>query len=321
MPKELSEAAKTEKDKPYNRPVELYQIFLETTTLYIAAGNFGDIEFFDEEGNSQTYENIGISRSDISKNEELKADTVNVSIDNVNREMSAYLQHDDFRGNKLKIMKVFLDADKEVESIAIFGRAGYQETVESYENYGLENAGNEIYMFEGVMDEPSVTEYQIDLSAVGPIDIADKEIPRRKYYLDCSWEFGDEETCGVEISEANNTQITGTVDSVEGDEQTQLYISEVDGDDEHYWAYGYIEINGHHRHIKDSGTDTSGGYIIIDMPFFEDVAGESCIITAGCDKTLDLEDEGVDYNHGCKFWNNEQFFGGFLSIPDARDVS
>ena len=320
--RELTDATKNEKNKSYNRPVELYQIFLEEEILYLANYN-QDIEFFDEDGNEQTYSAYGISRGDISTNQELKSNEVTVEIDNVSREMSMYLANYEFRGKKIRIMKVFLDADKEVEAIAIFGRAGYMETIESFEGQGLENYGNGIIMFEGVMDEPAVDEMSITLNVIENIDVSEQDIPRRKYYFNCPWEFGDPGTCGVDISEENNTKVTGQVDSVETEQKTKLMLSEIDGDGEHYWSYGYIEINNQFRFVKDSGNDNGSGYIIIDMPFFVDVTGEDYELVAGCDKTRGIEtEEGEEEvkDHGCSFWDNLEFYGGFVSIAEAEDV-
>jgi len=295
----LTDAAENEKNKSYNRPIELYQIFLDGETLYLA--NYKkNIEFYDEEGNEQTYEAAALSRGDISTSQELSANQVEVQIDNVARDMSAYLESYNFRGRKMRILKVFLDDDLEV--------GDFEDRIE---------------MFEGVMDETAIDQKTLTVEVITQIDIADHQIPRRKYYLDCGFEFGDPDTCGVEISKENDTKVTGQVDSVKEDNKTKLYISEITDDDDNYWAYGYIEVLGETRFIQRNGTEDGTGYIILDMPFFIDVTGEDFEIIAGCDKTFDLEDKdnGDEYNHGCAFWNNKEYFGGFLSIPEARDVS
>jgi len=282
LPRTLSADVENEKNKEYNRPVELYQIFLDESILYLA--NYDqDIEFFDEDGNAQTYEAAALSRDDIKISSDLQSNKMTVRIDNVARDMSAYLAYNDFRGKKLRLLKVFLDE------------------LNSYDDATL--------LFEGEMDEPAVDEYELSLTVTQNIDINDKSIPSRTFSLRCDFEFGSEE-CGV-----TKPTISGVVDSVEN--YKKLYLSEVNGDEANRWAYGHIEVDDEYREIVSSGD----GFVNIDMPFSEDPTGKSYNLEAGCDKTYSVEDgSNTEVNHGCSYWNNTSRFGGFLSIPEAQEV-
>ena len=271
--RELTDKLKTQKNKEYNRPIELYQIFLGEETLYLTPFN-EDIEFYDEDGNEVTYKSRGMSRSSIETSVEQRSNQVNISIDNVSREMGSYLAHYDLRNKIIAIWQVFVDE--------------------------LDDPGHYIPLFYGIMDEPSVDEQKIEFTAYSRIDMYDSQVPARKFTATCPWRFGDE-NCGVEVPTKS-----GTVDSVS--DFTKLYLSEIVGDDDHYWAYGNITVNGETRYIVDSGD----GWVEIRIPFFSDPEGEEYELEAGCDKTM-------GENNGCKNWDNEEFFGGFLSIPDDRE--
>ena len=281
MPRYLSDDVQKQKDKEYNRPVELLQIFLDEYTLYLA--NYPeDIDFFDEKGSAQTYDAAAFSRSKIKISSDLQSNKMTVRLDNVARDMSSYLAYNEFRGQKLRLLKVFLDE--------------------------LNDYGDGIKIFEGVMDEPSVNEYQLSFKVIQNIDLNDKNIPARTFSLRCDFEFGSEE-CGVD-----KPKKSGIVDSVEN--YTKLYISEVTGDEDNRWAYGHIEIDNEYREVISSGD----GFVNIDMPFQEDPTGKIYNLEAGCDKTYSIEDSGTEYNHGCSYWNNTDRFGGFLSIPEVQEV-
>jgi len=281
MARNTSQAVKDESKQEFNKPVELYQVFLDEETLYLT-NSPQDVDFFDEDGTPQTYLSIGIDRSDIHTTLEQQSNRVTITIDNVNREFSARLAHQEFRNKQVAIWKVF---------------KGH-----------LESFANRVELFAGVMDDPSVDEQQVELTAYSRIDMYDARIPARKYGTNCPWRFGDPETCGVTPPTAS-----GTVDSVS--DFTTLYLSELTGHDDHYWAYGFITVDGESRFVVDSGD----GWVRIRIPFFSDPTGENYQLKAGCDKTFGAEDEGQnEINHGCKFWNNTEFFGGFLFIPDDR---
>ncbi|MCF8002446.1 MAG: hypothetical protein K9K76_11410, partial [Halanaerobiales bacterium] len=65
MPKDINSVIETLKDNPENMPFEIYQIYLDEETLYLACFP-EDIQFFDENGNPQTYYAAALSRQAVS---------------------------------------------------------------------------------------------------------------------------------------------------------------------------------------------------------------------------------------------------------------
>jgi hypothetical protein len=277
MPRTLTPELFAEKEKEFNCPVEIYQVYLDEQTLYFAMCP-KNIEFFDEQGNSATYYAADLSRAAVKTNIETKVDQTEVQISNVNREMSAYIANTDFQGRRLVIWKVFLGC--------------------------LDDPNNYVVIFDGIMDEPRVDQYTVAVTVVSKLDTLDRELPGRTYEVQCSWPsgFGGEE-CGKVIAPKN-----GTVDSVSVDRMTiyDAVLTEVAG----YWKFGMITIGKESRVVTESGT----GCVRVEYPFYIEVpAGTEYILEAGCDK-------GFDTAHGCQYWNNTNYYGGFLSIPRIRDV-
>lgn len=277
MPRTLSPDVWAEKLKEENCPVELYQVYLDEETIYLAMCPH-DIDFFDAHGNPVTYRGADLQRSAVKTNIETRVDQVEVQIDNVTREMSAYIAHTDFQGRRLVIWKVFLDC--------------------------LDDPNNYVVIFDGIMDEPRVDQYSMAVTVVSKLDTLDIELPARTYEVQCSWPsgFGGPE-CGKVIPPKE-----GTVDSVSEDRMT-IYDAAIT-EEANYWAYGAITIGKEMRVVTESGA----GYVKVEYPFYIDIpAGTPYKLEAGCDK-------GYDTPHGCQYWNNTQYYGGFLSIPRIRDV-
>jgi phage-related protein len=299
MPRTLSEDMIDQKNEEYNRPVELYQIFLDEGTLYLAMYS-KDIEFFDENGNPQTYTAAALQRDPVNTNTDTKVDTTRVTIDNVNKEMSSYIAHNEFVGRRIRILKVFLDADKTVTTISIIGRAEFDQLLDNFEGVGLRYYENHIVIFDGYMDEPKINQYSMSVSVVSKLDTLDKRLPGRTFQVKCNWVFGGEE-CGVSVPTKS-----GNIDSISG-----ITINDTDITEESdYWKHGTITVGNESRIITGSGS----GYVEVEYPFSTDVgAGDSYDMKAGCDKSYNS-------GHGCSFWNNTQFYGGFLSIPKIKDI-
>ena len=276
MPRTLSLDVLAEKDKSYNRPIELYRIYLDEATLYLAMYP-KDIDFFDEQGNPQTYYAAALERSAVETNIDTKIDQCKVTIDNVTREMSAYIAATEFVGRRMQIFKVLLDAN-------------------------MTNPNNKIIVFDGIMDSPKINQYQMAVTVVSKLDKLDRKLPARTYCTNCPWIFGGEE-CGV-----TKPTITGVIDSIGVNYLTinSASITGVAG----YWNFGEITISKETRQIEDSGP----GYVTVEYPFSTDVeVGGSYTIVAGCDKSYDA-------GHGCTFWSNTDFYGGFLAIPKIRNI-
>lgn len=273
MARETTPNINQEKAKEYNRPAELFQLFLKGQTLYLT--NYEqDVEFFDQNGNAQTYSSIGLRRSNIEHHIEGRANQVTLRLDNVDQTFSSFFEYDDFRNRKMVIWQVFLD------------KLNFPDKVEK---------------FVGYMDAPAIDEKEISVVAYSILDIYDKRLPARLYGVECPWAFGDPETCGV-----NPPEQAGIVNSVSGDFLT-LYLSEIAGSEDDYWAFGYIIIGDEGRKVMESGD----GWVKVRLPFMSSPEGESYLLKAGCDKSI-----GEDF--GCERWDNLEFYGGFLSVPETR---
>ena len=373
----LSADALGQKEQLYNRPVELLRVFLDEETLYFAQFH-QDLEFFDEQGNPQTYRAFNWSRGKINTNVDTKINSVDVSIANVSKEMASYVANTDFQGRRLQVLKVFLDADREIQNLTMTELGAFTQVADDVEFAGLEYEENAIIMFDGTMSAPSVNEQEISIKVTDRLDTLDKQLPRRTFSTQCNWQFGSEE-CGVAVPTKSST-----IDSISSDYLTinDDAITESIG----YWEHGNITIANETRLIEESGT----GYIKVSYPFPADVsAGDNYSLEAGCDKSIGngyktgtvesisgnkLEDskitEGAGYwaggevkvgneqmkiiesgtgyikaennfanasaeddyrieaeidpskniAHGCLFWDNFQFFGGFKNVPKVEDV-
>ena len=275
MPKDINSVIQTLKDNPENMPFEIYQIYLDEATLYMACYP-EDVQFFDENGNPQTYYAAALSRQSVNTKTDTEVDTTTVSIDNVSQEMSAYIAATEFVGRKIVIWKVF------------------HEDLSSADNY--------VPIFAGYMDEPKISQYSMSVTVVSSLDTLDKQLPGRTFQTNCNWQFGSTE-CGVTVPTKS-----GTIDSISSDHMTINDLDITEASD--YWKYGSITIDNKTRVIKESGS----GYVIVEYPFSTNVvAGDSYDMEAGCDKSYDS-------GHGCIFWNNTQYYGGFLSIPKIKDI-
>lgn len=298
MPRTLSPDVLEQKDKEFNRPVELYQIFLDEETLYFAMFP-EDIEFFDEDGNQQTYYAAAISRDPVSRNNETNPDSTTITFDNVARNFSAYIANTEFVGREVSVWKVFLDADRNVISLAIPGiESSNQEILQ--EGAGLDYRENFIPIFShGIIDSVSINEQNLTAQVVSNLDILRINRPKGKYQVNCRFEFGGP-GCKKDVPVK-----TGTVDSIDGTIINDSAITE----DADYWKHGIIEIGKEKRKIVSSGN----GYVEVEYSFLNSAAGDSYEIEADCDYSY-------DGGHGCTFWNNTSNYGGFLEIPKIRNI-
>jgi hypothetical protein len=120
MPKILSSPFLTEAGKYANRPVELYQFYLDEQTLYFAA-HPTNIHFYNESGNETTYYAWGLSRSAVKTDTSSQIDEVTIYLDNVTLDMSAIIGHTNLVGRRAVVWKVFRMVPVEVEEILIEG--------------------------------------------------------------------------------------------------------------------------------------------------------------------------------------------------------
>jgi len=318
MPRTISEAVEAEKDKDFNRPFELYQLFLPEETLYLAMFPY-DVEFYDEGGAEQTYSAAALSRRPIKHTSDLEVDRMRIQIDNVSREWSAYAGATELQDTKIVVWKVFLDRqpssnntwsdvfdendawndvfDENEVWLSIFG-------IDIYEYVVIGNYEDHIPLFTGYVDSFTMSEKSISFEVTSKLNTLDKRLPGRVYQLQCPWVFGDAATCGVSVP----TQ-TGTIADIKDAGMTLVLDSITD----EHWLFGAIIINGTFRTID--GVDVGDDEIELNFPVPTDIeVGDDYELEAGCSKVKD------DSNHGCDYWDNREFFGGFPEMPKIRNT-
>lgn len=297
MPRTITEAVRLEKNKDYNRPIELFQIFLDDYydrdlqqwvlgTLYLATWPY-DIEFYDENGVQQTYEAAAITRSATKMSKGMEADRYTLRIDNVDRRMSAYMAHVELQGRAVALWKIFLDDNGEPDG-------GFEDRVE---------------MNMGYIDSPIVSEYSLRATVACGIGVLEKGIPGRMYTTNCTRTFGDT-GCGADVP----TRI-GTIADISEDGR-RVYPS--GGVSQTYWTHGTFTTHNHMRVIVE--TSTSENWVELEFPLPTDVlVGDEYELDAGCDKTFDGA-QGCEYWEGVLGDDRTRFYGGFRKIPELRDI-
>lgn len=250
MAKNLNPDVEEQKNSEYNRPVELYQIFLDEETLYFAMYP-EDIDYYDENGNTQTYYAAAISRNPVSKNNETSPDSTTIQLDNVMREWSAYVANTDIVGREVSIWKVFLDAD-------------------------LNTSDNHIAIFtRGIIDTVSIDDQNLVATIVSNLDTLDIDLPRRTYQVKCDWPNGfGGDGCGVDVPE-----LSGIIEDIDN----KLIFNGNITEENDYWKYGIIKVNNESREIVGSGD----GYIELEFQLFNADIGDEFEIMAGCDFSYD----------------------------------
>jgi hypothetical protein len=164
----------------------------------------------------------------------------------------------------------------------------------------LGNSENYVEIFtDAIIDSVSIDEYNLTAQIVSNLDALDVELPGETYQVNCRFEFGGE-ACGVNIPTKS-----GQIDSISGSMINNSAITE----SADYWKYGTIEVGNESRKIVASGN----GYVELEYPFGSAQTGDSYSMQGGCDYSYDA-------GHGCTFWSNTQFYGGFLDIPKIRNI-
>lgn len=250
MTRPLSPSVVTEINKAENRPVELYTIYLDEEMLYLAAHD-QNVQFFNEEGTPTLYYAAAIRRSSIRTNVESRVDECSVSLDNVTREMSAYMAHNEFRGKRLKIIKVFLDH--------------------------LGDFANHVIVFDGVMDSPSANQSSMTVAVTSRLDTLNVGVPRRIYQRICGWKFGGVE-CGVNVASVTFAGTTQTV-SADGRTLTLSGRNEANG----HFEDGVLTIDGLSRKVVKS----NGSTVEVEYSFPTDAVGKPYSMRRGCNKDYD----------------------------------
>jgi len=274
MSRTLSTNITTASEAEESLPIELYIVYLDDFTLYMAQ-NDTDINFYDLDGNAQTFTAVGITRGDIQQNVDMQVDTCSVRLDNVDRVMSAYIANNEFRGRRMCVMKVFTDY--------------------------LTNPSDYVTIFDGLMDKPVLTEMQMSVSVVSRLGTLNLQCPRRLYQVACNWEFSSTE-CGYnyDASGVSGQQATS------GSNTTLWDTNRVEADG--YWKWGEIEWTaaGSNTGEKRKIVVSSGTKIIMDYALTAEInAGDQYMLHRGCPKTWAW----------CSGLVNLENYGGFNTIP------
>ena len=166
MPRDTNAVFKQEKAKETNQPIFLYTIFDYdgSNDLYWAEYDT-DIVY-----DGITYIRFPIKHDFIGENTQGEIDAVRVTLGNVSRLIQAYLENNDFRGKKVRILQVWAnqlaDADAYIEDIYY---------IDSY----------------------TADQNNVQFSLTSKFDVLDLELPARKYSRNyCGWKEFKGPECG-----------------------------------------------------------------------------------------------------------------------------
>lgn len=287
------------KSEPISKPLELWDVHLGSTTavdsntLFFVVTNQNVRFYAFVDGSPRIYQGLGISRSPIARHIDSKIDSVEISLENVDRTFSQYFLDIDLRGKRIVIRKIFADYIAKASD---------------------PDGDNFIVMFDGILDAPSLNQSRFNAQARNNFfQSLTFNVPRRTYQGLCNWRFGNSGDCAAHRTQAQlfDTK-AGTVEQARS--QVWLYDgnrSESGSGD--YWAPGIIQMTGGtsgniglKRRIIQS---TASGDVYLETNFpYPVVAGDTYSIQRDCGHTLDKDCRD-------RFINNSEF-GGFVSIPE-----
>jgi len=286
MPKTLTDNLTIELKEVQHRPIELYVVCLDDYTLHFTDHD-KNVEFYDLDGNPQTYVAVALSRGKVKTNIDNKIDSVVVKLDNVTKVMSDYIASYEFRGRRMVIMRTF-------------------------EDY-LTDSDDYITIFDGLMDSPTITEKALELTVKSRLGTLNKKVPRRMYQLHCNWEFGSTEcTINKDATKITNALLvagsTASVVMVSGDSYQLLA--------DNYYKFGAVRFtagnnNGEARLILSSAGSfadcgVKGVKLELAYELKLDPVGDIVAVQQGCDKTPTICENK---------YNNLVNYGGFLTVP------
>lgn len=285
--RQLPQEYKTKASGDQNAPVELYDVYLDTTTLHLVKYD-KNMDFFDLDGVAQTYIAFPLTRYPAEHGTDLSVGSVTIRVANVDRSMSAYIADNDFRGRRVVIRKIFTDL--------------------------VSDSGDAVIVFDGLMDGPVVSEDVLEFTATDRLTLQ-KEIPRDRYQLLCNWKFGNPEcffgrTSGDMFRTADST--------VTSNPYSQRIITPVAASGSGFWRDGSLEIMsgpelGRVRKIQGSTPSGALSFLTLDYGFdtFPLDAGTQIRVRRTCDKTW--------FRCSGDFQNDKNFLG-FPTIPQELVV-
>ena len=235
-----------------NPPRELYEVFLDSGTLF-----FAQAEDFVVLG-TQTYTPIGVTRSPIRTSGELEVDEVTIQLANVDLAFSQRAVAEDFIGRRLVIKTVF--------------------TTEL-------NSGSFFVRFDGRMDEPVIDQMNFTIKVRSFLDALHHPVPRRIFSTLCNWQHYDT-FCAVSKTLGTNL-ITGT--AIASSTAETLVSLALSGFIDKYWGpIGTVKMfTGSNSNIGREVIESMSLDALVRIPFpFTITSGDIFSIQRGCRKTI-----------------------------------
>lgn len=237
-----------------NRPIELYQAFLDTEILRFAQSDV-DVTF-----GGETWWATGISRAEIRTSSELECDEVQVSVDNVNLAMADRIIATDFVARRLVIYKV---------------------------QRGDVTSGQAMVLFDGRMDEPVLDQTKLQVVVRSWLDGMHVNVPRRIFSSICNYQLYDT-WCTVPRSVGINV---GTGTALGSSTDYTLVADYLGGQADAYWGpIGTLwMLTGSNTNIAREviGHSQSSLSVEVRIPFpFTIASGDEFRIERACTKTV-----------------------------------
>lgn len=299
MARSLSSAFLRRKAEPLSQPIELWDVHIGSTTavdantLFFAVTNKNLRFYAFVDGTPRIYQSLGLRRSPIARHIDSKIDSVEVSLENVDRTFSQYFLDIDLRGKRMIIRKVFAD----------------------YLDRASDGDGdNFVVLFDGVIDAPSLSQSRLQAQSRNNFfQSLSFTAPRRTYQGMCMHRFGSSGDCAGHLTQAQlfNPK-AGAIQSVPS--QTHFFDSNrSEGGSGDYWAPGIIEMTagtpgniGLKRRIVQS-THTGDIFLETNFPYVVS-PGDGYTVQRDCGRTLDKDCRD-------RFQNNSEY-GGLITIPE-----
>ena len=288
------------KAEPECKPVEIWDIHLGSTTavdantLFLVVSNQNVRFYAFQDGTPHVYIATGLGRSPIARHIDSKIDTVEISLENVDRTFSQYFLDIDLRGKRIVIRKIFVD---------LVAKASESDG----DNFAV--------LFDGIIDAPILNQSRLSGQLRNNFfQSLTFTVPRRSYQGLCNWRFGNSGDCAQHRTQDQlfDTKTAQTIDSVPS--PVHFYDgARTESGSGDYWAPGIIQMTGGtsgniglKRKIVQS---TATGDLFLEANFpYSVVPGDQYTIQRDCGHTLDKDCRD-------RFLNNSEY-GGFISIPE-----
>ena len=172
-----------------NKPIEIMALYLDDGPIYLAKYDT-NVNFYDmrvgHEDEEVTYYSFAWSRDNIKTNQSFKSDMVNISVVNVNRLISQYMEYTEFRGRRIILGTIF-KRDRDASDYP-YGSSGFDAMVR----------------FDGEISQPVADENTVSIECTSKIGNFDLAVPKRNFSILCQYIFGSK-WCGVDLDDVTFT--------------------------------------------------------------------------------------------------------------------